>query len=372
GPARLLPPVRGHRRGGDQPRAARAPPPRAGGCPRAGAGARPREHRMAGPPERRGGQRLDLRSPGPGQRLPRPAGQPAPAPLGRPPRGGARAGRGRQRRGGAAPDRGPRPAGARRRAGHAVALVSALPADGPAGGRAGGGRRPGGRADRPRGDPRRGDRAHPRGDDLQSQRPHRHLPGVGAVGRAAVGAARACPRAARRGLRPLPGRRGARRRPRARRRVSATARATDLLEGLRAVGAAHGLRRRLDPSRRRARGSVPHARSQRPQPGRGRAGAQDRRRRGRAPTGPCHRRTQPAAGCAGGHGGRRAEQPGELRLAAGGAAQRCGPRGSARGGPCARGARRPVRRRRPRARGYPRRRGDGAAAGGAGGERGAV
>ena len=57
------------------------------------------------------------------------------------------------------------------------------------------------------------------------------------LGRPAVGAARGRARAARRGARPLPGRRGDRRLPAAGRRVPAPARGAHLLEGLRPVRA---------------------------------------------------------------------------------------------------------------------------------------
>ena len=163
-------------------------------------GARPRRYRVARPSERGGRERLDLRGPRAGQRLPRPPCHPAAAQTGRPPRCRARADRGRQRRRRAAPDGGARVARAQRRARHAMALLSALSAHGPACGRPAGGRRAVDRRRRPRGGPRRNDRPYPRGDDLQPQRPDRHVPRGEPPGRAARGpaGARACP--ARRGL----------------------------------------------------------------------------------------------------------------------------------------------------------------------------
>lgn len=150
-------------------------------------GARPRRYRVARPSERGGRERLDLRGPRAGQRLPRPPCHPAAAQTGRPPRCRARADRGRQRRRRAAPDGGARVARARRRARHAMALLSALSAHGPACGRPAGGRRAVDRRRRPRGGPRRNDRPYPRGDDLQPQRPDRHVPRGEPPGRAARG-----------------------------------------------------------------------------------------------------------------------------------------------------------------------------------------
>ena len=103
------------------------------------------------------------------------------------------------------------------------------------------------------------------------------------LGALLAAAARARPRAPRRGARPLPGRRGARRLSAARRCLPAPARGAHVLQGLRAVGAAcrlRGVERRLA-----ARGGRAGARRQRPDAGRGRARAAsgdaeiDRRRR---------------------------------------------------------------------------------------------
>ena len=97
---------------------------------------------------------------------------------------------------------------ARRRAGHAVAVVPALPADGAARRRPA---RPGGarlRRRRPRRLRAAVGRAHARRGALQPQRPDGTYLESPTLGELIARAPRARPRAARRGLHPVPGRRG--------------------------------------------------------------------------------------------------------------------------------------------------------------------
>ena len=114
---------------------------------RAGPGPRPLGHRVARPAPLGDRERRDRAGPRPRERLSGPLRQRHPAPAGRAPRRGPRAGRARQRRGRAAPVGRAGAALRGRRAGDALAVLSALPADGharagPAGVRDGGGREP--------------------------------------------------------------------------------------------------------------------------------------------------------------------------------------------------------------------------------------
>ena len=132
----------------------------------------------------------DLRGARPRERLPGPLRVGRPRGAGRAPRRRSGADRVRERRDRAAPGGGAPAPVAGRRAGHALAVVPPLPADGRARGRAAGGRGLGRRRGRPRGDARRRHRPDARDGGLQPERPDRRLP---AVAVAALAAVASCP-----------------------------------------------------------------------------------------------------------------------------------------------------------------------------------
>ena len=176
--------------------------------------ARPVRHRVARDASLRDRERGDRPCPRPRQRLPRPARRGRPPPACGAPRRRPGADRLRQRRRRAAPGRRACPARRGRRAADALAVVSALSPDG------GARRRPPAPL-RPRehlldevGEHTRARR------DLQPERPDGSPRAGRGAARTARGAAGARARAARRGARPLPGRRGRGCLPRASRRLS--------------------------------------------------------------------------------------------------------------------------------------------------------